>query len=101
MPLYGTLKPHEKPDDSVRLMSINVNCLSLWRKCNYKVKRLKWAILKYQLDSVGMQLVCVNWKSYKTNVTLESLLRNGSDPIRLRKSFNTLETESAAYWVEG
>ena len=29
VPLYGNLKPYEKPDDSVRLMSMNVNCLSL------------------------------------------------------------------------
>ena len=82
-------------------MSINVNCLSLWRKCNYKAERLKWAMLKYRLDSVGIQEVCVNWKSYKTPITLESLLRNGSDPIRLRKSFNTWETENIGYSQRG
>ena len=43
----------------------------------------------------------MNWKSYKTNVTLESLLRNGSDLIRLRKSFITLETENIGYSQRG
>ena len=42
----------------------------------------------------GIQEGGVNWNSFLTSTRLETHLRNGSEPIRLRKSFNTRETEN-------
>ena len=100
-PLYGNLRPCDTKDDSVRLMSVNVNCLSLWQKCKYKVKRLKWAISNYQFDSVGIQKVCANYRSYKSPISLESLMRKGSEPIWVQKLFNMIETENIEYSHQG
>ena len=60
VPLYGTLSPTKKADDSIRFMSINVNCLSMWKRFNYKAKRLQWLLKNYQVNSMELQEVCVN-----------------------------------------
>ena len=54
MLLYGTLSPSEKADDSIHFMSINVNYLSMWKRFNYKAKRLQWSLRNYQVDSMGL-----------------------------------------------
>ena len=58
--LYGDLKSCKKADDIVRLISINVNCLSMQKQYNYKVKQLRWVMHKYKVDSMGLQEVGVN-----------------------------------------
>ena len=94
MSLFGDLKPCKKADDIVRLMSININCLSMWKQYNDKAKRLRWVMYKYKVDSMGLQEVGVNWESFKTSNTLAFLLRQGSNLIRLVNSFNRLKTEN-------
>ena len=94
MPLHGNLKPRKKAEGTVRLMSININCLSVWKRYNYKAEQLRWAMHKFKVDSMGLQEVGVNWKNFTTSNLLASLLRQGSNPIRSVKSFNTLETKN-------
>ena len=88
MPIYGTLHPTMKADDSVRFMSVNVNCLSMWKRLNYKAERLRWSLKNYQVDTMGLQEVCVNWHNFRCN--LVHTLRSGADPIRSVASHNTL-----------
>ena len=52
VPLYGNLKPGVKAEDSVRFMSMNVNCLATWKRHNYKIERLRWALATYRVDIV-------------------------------------------------
>lgn len=92
VPLYGTLSPIVKADDSVRFMSINVNCLSMWKRFNYKAERLKWLLRNYQVDSMGLQEVCINWHNFRCN--LAHKLRCGADPTRSVASHNTLELKN-------
>ena len=53
----------------MRLMSININCLSMRKRYNYKAKRLRWVMYKYKVDSMGLQEVGVNWKNFKMSNT--------------------------------
>ena len=92
VPLYGTLSPIVKADESVRFMSINVNSLSMWKRFNYKAERLKWSLKNYQVDSMGLQEVCVNWRNFRCR--LHNTLRYGGDPMRSVASHNTLETKN-------
>ena len=91
VPLHGTLKPGIKALDSLRFMSMNVNCLATWKRYNYKVERLRWASATYRVDMMGLQEVGVNWRSTRTN--LSSMLRCGTAPIRSVVSHNKLEME--------
>ena len=78
----------------MRLMSGNVNYLSMWKLFNDKAMKLRWTILNYQIDSMGIQEIGVNWYNFKTFHTLAFLLRHSSDPIRLANSFNKLDTKN-------
>ena len=60
VPIYGNLHPTMKADDSIRFMSINVNYLSMWKRLNYKAQRLRWSLKNYQVNSMGLQEVCLN-----------------------------------------
>ena len=91
VPIYGNLRINSKANDSIRLMSLNINGLSMSKRGNSKAERLKLLISKYQLDAVGIQEVCVNWDEYKSSNRLAALLRRGYDPIRSVQSYNTLE----------
>ena len=92
VPIYGTLHPTMKADDSVRFMSVNVNCLSMWKRLNYKAKRLRWLLKNYQIDTMGLQEVCVNWRNFRCN--LAHTLRSGADPIISMASHNILEAQN-------
>ena len=94
VPLYRDPKLGKKADNSVRLMFINVNYLSMWKRYNYKAKRLRWAMFNYKIESMGIQEVGVNWRNFKTSNTLASLLRQGSNPIRSVNSFSRLDTKN-------
>ena len=78
----------------MRLMSVNVNYLSMWKSFNDKAMKLRWTILNYQIDSMSIQEIGVNWYNFKTFNTLASLLRHSSDSIRLANSFNKLDTKN-------
>ena len=92
--MYNDSKPCKKAEDIVRLMSININCLSMWKWYNYKAERRRWAMHKYKVDSIGLQEVGINWENFTTSNLLASLLRQGSDPIRSVKYFNSFETKN-------
>ena len=84
----------QKAEGIVQLMSININCLSMWKRYNYKAKRLMWAMHKYKIDSIGLQAVGVKWENFTMSNSLASPLRQNSDPIRTVESFNSLETKN-------
>ena len=88
-----------KADDSVRFMSVNVNCLSMWKRLNYKAERSRWSLKNYQVDSMGLQEVCVNWRNFRCN--LAHTLRSGADPIRSVASHNTLEEKNVGNTQRG
>ena len=92
VPIYGNLRMHGKATKSVRMMSVNINGMSMTKHGNSKADRLQQLISQYQLDAVGIQDVCVNWGKYKTSNRLAALLRRGYDPIRSVQSHNTLES---------
>ena len=68
---------------------------------NYKAKQLRWAMHKYKVDLMELQEVGVNWENFTTSNLLTSLLRQGSDPIRSVKSFNSLETKNIGDTQQG
>ena len=92
VPLYGTLKTNVKREDSIRVMSVNPNGLTMSKRGNSKADRLRQVMHKYQLDAVGIQEVHVNWDEYKSSNRLASLLRRGYDPIRSVESYNKHKT---------
>ena len=73
---------HGKASDSIRVMSVNINGMSMTKRGNCKADRLRQLMSQYQLDAVGIQEVHVNWGNYKTSNRLAALLRRGYDPIR-------------------
>ena len=101
VPLYGTLDPTEKPLEVVRLMSLNINGIQMNKSANPKAERLKHIISKYGIDVLGMQETCVNWSKYKSSLTIASLLRARTEPIRSTHSFNKLETDNIGYVQRG
>ena len=54
VPIYGNLHPTMKAEDSIQFMSVNVNCLSMWKWLNYKAKRLRWSLKNYQVGTMGL-----------------------------------------------
>ena len=42
VPIYGTLRVDNKPDDTGRFFGVNVNGLSFWQRSNYKRERLTY-----------------------------------------------------------
>ena len=57
-------------------MSQNVNSMSYWLRDNYKAERLKFLLKKYNIDTAGLQEVCINWAALKPSQTMASLLRH-------------------------
>ena len=95
VPIHGNLKMHGKASDSICVMSININGISMTKRGNCKADRLRQLISQYQLDAVGIQEVCVNWGKYKTSNRLAALLcRVGYNPIRSVQSHNTLKSST-------
>ena len=92
--LHGTLKPNVKKDNSIRVMSLNVNGINMSKRFNHKANRLRDVIHKYQLDAVDLQEVCMNWDTYVSLHTLASLLRRGYDPMCSIQSFNKIEIKN-------
>ena len=60
VPIYGKLRIDEKDSESIRFMSQNVNSMSYWLRDNYKAERLKFLLKKYNIDTAGLQEVCIN-----------------------------------------
>ena len=75
VPIYGKLRIDEKDSEAIRLMSQNVNSMSYWLRDNYKAERLKFLLKKYNIDTAGLQEVCINWAALKSSQTMASPLR--------------------------
>ena len=94
VPIYGTLRVQEKPDNAIRFFGHNINSMSFWLTHNYKAERLKYVFEQYGIDTMGLQEVCINWSKFKSSQTLASLLRHGPERIRSVASFNKTELEN-------
>ena len=94
VPLHGTLEPSEKSAEGVRVMSLNINGLQMCKSANPKAERLKQILPKYNVDILGLQETCVNWREFKPSHTIASLLRHRAESIRSTHSFNTHETDN-------
>ncbi|EJK63015.1 hypothetical protein THAOC_16352, partial [Thalassiosira oceanica] len=94
VPLYGTLVPASKPAEGVRVMSLNINGLQMCKSVNPKAERLKYILPKYEVDILGLQETCVNWRQFKPSNTIASLLRRRTESIRSTHSFNRHETKN-------
>ena len=51
---------HGEAIDCIRMMSVNINGMSMTKRRNSKADRLRQLISQYQLDALGIQEVCVN-----------------------------------------
>ena len=94
VPIYGTLDPRQKPEETVRVMSLNINGLNMSKSANPKADRLRQLIPKYKIDVLGMQETCVNWSEFKPSNTVASLLRSRDVPIRSTHSYNKHESDN-------
>jgi hypothetical protein len=94
VPLYGNLQPSQKQEDSIRLLSANINSVSYWRSGNVKVQRLRYLIGQYSLDCIGCQEVCINWAKHRPSETLAALIRDGNTELRSVDSYNRHEGDN-------
>ena len=94
VPSYGNLRVEEKGSDVVRIMSLNINGLSLWKHNNPKVDRLKHVLRTYGVDVLGLQETNTNFHHLKSSVTVASMLRHGDDRIKSVHSQNTRELQN-------
>ena len=62
---YGNLTVDQKGCDSIRIMSLNVNSLSLWRANNPKVDRIKHVARTHGIDVLGLQETNTNFAILK------------------------------------
>ena len=91
VPIYGTLRVENKPENAGRFFSANVNGLSFWQRSNYKQERLTYIFDKYKIDTMGLQEVCINWMNFKPSQSMASMLRKGAEPIKSVVSQNKAE----------
>ena len=98
---HGDLKLEAKSDDVLRFFSHNINSMTYWKKGNYKAERLKYLFKQYDIDSIGLQEVCINWSALKPSETLAALLRDPSVPLRSVSSHNTLQSKNCGRTQRG
>ena len=79
VPIYGNLRMRGKATNCIRMMSVNINGMSMTKRGNNKADRLQQLISQYQLDAVGIQEACVNWGKYKA---FNRFAARGYDSIR-------------------
>ena len=60
VPTHGTWRKHERGDEDVTSMGVNINSLAHWSKESNKAARLQYVFQEYEVDSAGLQEVCVN-----------------------------------------
>lgn len=101
VPLYGNLRVNEKDPDAIRVMSININGIQLWKHNNIKAARLKHILKDYGVDVLGIQETNTNFAALKASHTLASVLRHGADEIRSVHSHNTRETQNIGTYQPG
>ena len=94
VPIYGTLAPAHKSAEEIRVMSLNINGLPMCKSANPKAERLKYILPKYEVDILGLQETCVNWRRFKPSNTIASILRRRTESIRSTHSFNIHETKN-------
>ena len=92
--LHGNAEPTNKIPEGFRAMSLNINGLQMSKSANHKAERLRYILPKYDIDVLGMQETCVNWRRFKPSHTVASLLRSRTESIRSTHSFNKHETDN-------
>ena len=60
VPLHGTWRPGGKDDDNVTFFGANINSLAYWSKESNKAARLRHLFQEYEVDTAGLQEICVN-----------------------------------------
>lgn len=75
VPLYGNLQPSKKQDDTIRLLSANLNSVTYCRRDNVKVQRLRYIIGQYLLDTFLYVRVPSTWNCHLTMTAASSLGR--------------------------
>ena len=90
-PLHGTWRPGEKDDDDVTCFGANINILAYWSKKSNKVARLRHLFQEYEVDTAGLQEICVNWAKLGPPKTIAEFLRSNAEQIRPVVSHTKIE----------
>jgi endonuclease/exonuclease/phosphatase family metal-dependent hydrolase len=98
---YGNLRVDKKDCDAIRIMSLNINSLSLWKANNPKVDRLKHVARTYGIDVLGLQETNTNFALLKPSNTIAAKLRHGDDRIKSTHAHNTLELDNVGNFQAG
>ncbi len=91
VPVYGPLRVSRKGHETIRVMSMNVNGLSLWLHNSTKIERLKHVLRDYGIDVLGLQETNTNFRGLKPSLNIASALRRGDDRITSVHAHNTRE----------
>merc|ERR1711966_488440 len=94
VPMHGTWRRHEREDEDVTFMGVNINSLAYWSKESNKAARLQYVFQEYGVDSAGLQEVCVNWAKVPQSKSLANSLRVAAENIRSVASHNKSEGEA-------
>ena len=92
--MHGNLRVEEKDEEAIRVLDLNINTLSFWKKDNYKAEWLKFILKIYGVDTAGLEEVCINWCGFKAPQTLVLLLQAKAENICSVVSQNKQETEN-------
>jgi hypothetical protein len=101
VPIYGNLRVDVKDSDAIRVMSLNINGIHLWKHNNLKADRLKHVMKTYGIDVLGLQETNTNFAAMKASQTLASTLRHGADEIRSVEAQNTRELKNIGVYQPG
>ena len=82
IPIHGTLRVDKKDNEAIKVLGLNKNSMLFWLKDNYKAERLKFIFEKYDINTTGLQEVCINWTTFKPSQTIASLPHTNAEMIR-------------------
>jgi hypothetical protein len=87
--------PTARPDSTFRLLSVQINNLSVSRHKNTKASVLQWLIKRYGVNLVGIGEVGLNMSLMKNGYRFLSVFL--SSVWRLRALFPTMSMKTSAY----
>ena len=91
----------EKDKEAIRILVLNVNSTSFCLKDNYRADQLKSGFKEDDINTVGLQEMCINWAAFKPCKTLASLLHAKAESIRSVASHNKQEIENIGRALTG
>ena len=80
-----------KDEDDVTFFGANINSLAYWSKESNKAVRLRHLFQEYEVDTAGLQEICVNWAKLGPSKTIAEFLRSNAEQIRSVASHNKIE----------